>query len=41
MQYGEGLPGEETRGAGTGRSVDADRDVRGGAPSLHSDRDAR
>lgn len=40
MQYGEGVPGEETRGAGNGRSSDADRDVRRGAPSRDSSHDA-
>lgn len=33
MQYGEGVPGEETRGASSGRSGDADRNIRGGTSS--------
>jgi len=40
VQYGERVSGEETRGACFGRSHDVDCDVRGGAPSLLSDRDA-
>lgn len=34
------MPGEETRGEGSERSVDADRNVRRGAPSRGSTRDA-
>lgn len=34
MQYDERVPREETRGEGPRRSDDADRHVRGGAPSL-------
>lgn len=34
MQYDERVPREETRGEGTRRSDDADRHLRGGAPSL-------
>lgn len=33
MQHSERMPSKETRGAGPRRSDDADRDVRGGAPS--------
>lgn len=40
MQHGEGVPGEETRGACTGWSGDADRDVRGRAQARASGRDA-
>lgn len=40
MQYRERVPGEETRGACFGRSDDVDCNVRGGAPTLDSDRDA-
>lgn len=34
MQHDERVPGEETRGEGPRRTDDADRHVRGGAPSL-------
>jgi len=37
VQYGERMSGEETRGTCFGRSDDVGCDVRGGAPSLHSD----
>lgn len=34
VQYGEGMPGQEARGAGSWRSGHADRDLRRRAPSL-------
>lgn len=33
MQFGEGLPSEETRGESERWSDDAGRDLRGGAPA--------
>lgn len=40
MQYSKGLSSEETRGESTWWSNDADCNVRGGASSLGSTRDA-
>ena len=40
MQYSEGVPRKETRGARIRGSGDADSDVRGGAQARGSGRDA-